>query len=269
MNVIGDNVVHAVPTARYVEYKADTKCSAPNCQKPAEFEVYLYDLYLRLDGELREEFFQQDFTCPYLCHDHVTENEREANGIRQPRGYVEYPFTNRGRAQGYTKYRPIKDVFPELFAETARVPSELARLYTEVNDELIARLAERPDLMRELTPRRFEELVAELFGRRGFDVTLTPATRDGGIDIYALSKGDLGQSLYVVECKRYAPSRKVGVDVVRGLYAVTEVQRATKGVLVTTSGFTSDAVAFATPLEYRLALQDFEALKSWLATYRR
>lgn len=269
MTKTGENVLHAAPTARYVEYQRDTECFAPGCTSPAEFEVYLYDLYLTLMGDLSEEFFKQDFTCPYLCHHHMSENERDARGVRQPRGYVAYPFTNRGRAQGYTKYAPVTEVFPELFAESDTVSTELARLYTDVNDELIARLAQRPELMRELAPRRFEELVAELFNRRGYHVTLTPATRDGGVDIYALSKGALGESLYVIECKRYAPSRRVGVDVVRGLYAVAEVQRATKGILVTTSGFTKDAIAFASPLEYRLSLQDFDALKTWLAAYRR
>jgi restriction endonuclease Mrr len=134
-----------------------------------------------------------------------------------------------------------------------------------VNDALIDELRRHPHLMRELQPRRFEELVAEMFERRGCKVRLTPATRDGGVDIYAVEQHAFGESLYLIECKRYKENRKVGVEPVRGLYAVTESERATRGILVTTSFFTKDAIAFASPLEYRIALRDFDSLRQWLA----
>lgn len=44
------------------------------------------------------------------------------------------------------------------------------------------------------------------------------------------------------ECKKYAPDRPVGVNVVRELYAVMERERVDKGVIVTTSHFTRGAV---------------------------
>ena len=45
-----------------------------------------------------------------------------------------------------------------------------------------------PELMRNLSPRKFEELVAELFSDMGYEVVLTPATRDGGFDFKAFRK---------------------------------------------------------------------------------
>jgi hypothetical protein len=137
-----------------------------------------------------------------------------------------------------------------------------------INDELLRVLCEKPELMRELRPRCFEELIADLFARRGFAVKLTPPTRDGGVDIYAVEHHALGESLYVIECKRYKAHRRVGVEPVRGLYAVTEAKRATRGILVTTSSFTDSAVAFASPLEYRLTLRDYEAVCEWIKTLK-
>jgi hypothetical protein len=254
-----------VDPTRFYEYRPGTFCSVKDCGSPAEFEVYLYDYY----PWQNEEFFEQDYTCPFLCHRHLDENEEGAKGVREPRGYVRYPFTNRHGAQGYTKYGPLSEVFPLIFdASQGLDQRQLISSFASVNDELMAYLAAYPELLRELDPRRFEEVVAELFRKRGFAVELTPRTRDGGRDMFALQSNTLGKSLYLIECKRYAPSRKVGVEVIRGLYGVLQAERATKGIIVTTSSYTKDAIAFATPLQYQLSLRDFEALKQWLSAFR-
>ena len=80
------------------------KCCAPACDKEAGYEVILYDIYLDGGGV----FFEQDYTCPFLCEAHVLLNEAGAEGVRRPRGHVTYPYTNRHRAQGFTIYKPIE-----------------------------------------------------------------------------------------------------------------------------------------------------------------
>jgi restriction system protein len=115
-----------------------------------------------------------------------------------------------------------------------------------------------------LSPRQFEELVAHVLERFGYSVTLTPATKDGGLDIYAAVNDRLGQFLYVVECKKFAPDRPVGVGLVRALYGTVEEKRASAGLLVTTSHFTSGAQAFQRQLESRLSLRDYVELRKWL-----
>jgi len=255
----------AEPTRRYYAYKPSTLCSVKACGGPAEFEVYLYDYYPWDDGE----FFEQDCTCPFLCRKHMEENETRVKGARGPRGFVIYPFTNQHGAQGYTKYAPLNEVFPLIIDTSGGLNHrQLISTYASVNDELLAHLAANPSALRELNPRHFEGVVAELFRKRGFAVELTPRTRDGGRDVLAVHSDTLGKSLYLIECKRYAPSRKVGVEVVRGLYGVLQADRATKGIIVTTSSYTKDALAFATPLQYQLSLRDFEALKEWLSMFR-
>ena len=252
---------------RYFEYKRETKCSVDDCNQPAEYEVSLYDYY---PPPMNEEFLEQDYTCPFLCEAHMHDNETLARGVRVPRGFVNYPYTNCNGAQGYTKYAPVMGLYDELYIESSGliVPQTRIELF-EVNEELIRYLAVHPEKLYEVDPRKFEEIVADIFRDRGFDVNLTPRTRDGGRDIQAIHHSSLGAFLYLIECKRYSSSRKVGVELVRALYGVKQREHAAAGVLVTTSSFTKDALDFANPLKYELSLRDFQSLQSWLRDYGR
>lgn len=140
---------------------------------------------------------------------------------------------------------------------------------SEINDEVIAYLAKHPDKMYELEPRKFEELVAAIFREKGYDVVLTPRTRDGGLDIRAFYKSDVGVFLTLIECKRYGPKRPVSVEIVRGLYGVTESERANAGLIVTTSSFTKDAKSFQDKNKYRIQLADQTDLQRWLRDHKR
>jgi hypothetical protein len=248
------------PTRHYV-YQPGTKCHVPGCEALAEFEVYLYDYYPYEDSE----FFEQDFTCPFLCGPHMEQNEREGRGERRPRGMVYYPFTNLYHGLGYSKYAPLSEVFPLLYSATTLAQGRLiVSSIEEINGELISYLARHPELMYDLNPRKFEELVAALLQNQGFSPTVTPKTRDGGKDIIATRSDAFGEHIYLVECKRYAPDKKVGVQQVRSIHGVARSEGATKGILVTTSSFTANAIEFAMPHKYDLMLADFEVLKKWI-----
>lgn len=137
-------------------------------------------------------------------------------------------------------------------------------LASTVNDALIAALAENPELMYQLDPRRFEELVVELYRRQGFEATLTPASGDGGADVYVVENNALGRSLTVIQAKRYAADNKVGVGVVRELLGTIDITGASTGMVLTTSFFTSGARELERNLEYRVALRDYFALQDLL-----
>jgi HJR/Mrr/RecB family endonuclease len=138
----------------------------------------------------------------------------------------------------------------------------------DINDELIRFLADNPAKMREMSPRKFEELVADMFRHKGYGVTLTPKSRDGGRDIIAVRKGGIGTAMIYIECKRFAEHRKVGVGIVRGLYGVVEEEKATQGIIATTSFFTRDARALRERIPYRLALLDFDALTQEIVEWK-
>lgn len=134
-----------------------------------------------------------------------------------------------------------------------------------VSDDLVARAYAEPKLLYQITPRRFEELVAELLARLGYEITLTPASKDGGKDIYAAKKDDLGSFLYVVECKQYSPDRRVGVGLIRELNGVVQAERATAGILATTAFFTKGAKEFQERISNQISLKDYLGIQEWLS----
>ncbi len=100
-------------------------------------------------------------------------------------------------------------------------------------------------------PREFELQVAQALQSRGLSVEVTGGAGDEGVDIIARDPTPVTGGTYLVQCKRYAPDRKVGVAEVRELYGALQEKRASKGILATTASFTTPAVRFAEdkPLE--------------------
>ena len=162
------------------------------------------------------------------------------------------------------KYLGITDPDGNQISEKKTAPPKIIISVTEVNDELINMLKSDPNLLRSISSRKFEKIVAELLARQGYDVELTPSTRDGGFDLYAAKNEQMGKFLYLVECKKYTPPNKVGIQVVRSLYGVVKQKKATAGLVATTSFFTSDAKLFQSKIEHEIKLQDYLDLQRWL-----
>lgn len=108
--------------------------------------------------------------------------------------------------------------------------------------DLVSELSAATNLM-ELNPYQFEELVANLFGKMGLESKLTRASRDGGVDCVAFDPRPVLGGKVVIQAKRYRHS--VGVSAVRDLYGTMLNEGASKGLLVTTSGYGPDAFNFA------------------------
>lgn len=157
----------------------------------------------------------------------------------------------------------------EVLYERKVVVPDQRILVEAVNDELLRYLATHPQLMYQLTSRKFEELVARLFSDHGFDVELTRASRDGGYDILAKLHNPATSFLALVECKKYSPENRVGVEIVRGLYGVTEMKGANQGLVVTSSFFTRGAVEETARIGSKLGLKDYDALTTWLQAYAK
>ena len=110
------------------------------------------------------------------------------------------------------------------------------------DDCLLSEFRDNPSSIYELTSRGFEELIAYLYMRQGYDVLLTPATKDGGKDIVARCLKPTGEtSTYYIECKRYRQDRPIGVSTVRELAGVMINENVDIGVIITTSRFSQDA----------------------------
>lgn len=93
----------------------------------------------------------------------------------------------------------------------------------------------------------FENLIREIFEKEftitGGEVKVTQASRDGGVDAIAFDPDPIRGGKIVIQAKRY--TNVVGVSAVRDLYGTVVNEGATKGVLVTTADYGTDAYAFA------------------------
>ncbi len=126
----------------------------------------------------------------------------------------------------------------------------------------------QPDYLYQLSPRQFEELIAALFKNHGFQVELTAQTRDGGYDIVAVSSTKLPTETILVEVKHFAPSRPVGVGIVRALYGVKALRGAEKVILVTSSYVSPDAKReFARVIPWELELKEGTDVIRWCRKY--
>ena len=100
-------------------------------------------------------------------------------------------------------------------------------------------------------PYDFEQQVAQMLKDSGLTVEVTGGPGDEGVDIIAYDSTPLTGGTYLVQCKRYNLDHKVGVAEVRELYGTVQEKRVSKGILVTSSVFTYQALRFAEdkPLE--------------------
>jgi Restriction endonuclease len=102
----------------------------------------------------------------------------------------------------------------------------------------------------------FEKDCARVLRERGLDVIHQAVNRDGdgGVDLFAT---DSSEQTYVVQCKCYSANRPVGPEVVRELVGAIALadqgaKGTSRGILMTTSTFTSGAVTAALTLGFEI-----------------
>ena len=108
--------------------------------------------------------------------------------------------------------------------------------------DAVSSLDDRPNLLN-LTFREFEALVQNLFTSMGLEARQTRPSRDGGVDCIAYDTRPIFGGKVVIQAKRY--KNTVGVSAVRDLYGTLQNEGASKGILVTTSGYGAASFDFA------------------------
>jgi restriction system protein len=92
----------------------------------------------------------------------------------------------------------------------------------------------------DLPPGEFEEMTAELFRALGYEAHRTKMIGDHGVDVVVKAKD--GRKM-VVQCKRWRGP--VGEPVVRDFYGAMQHEKAAKGTIFATNGFTQKATEWA------------------------
>jgi hypothetical protein len=140
----------------------------------------------------------------------------------------------------------------------------LTHRFVTTHVALVERARRDPSMLYSISPRAFEELIAEIFAQHGFSVELTQPTRDHGRDIIAVKSVMDLPTKFIIECKRYARERTVGLAIVQRLYGVKEAEGANKAIVAATCGFSRDARNFASAVLWQLDLAGYDHIVRWL-----
>lgn len=154
--------------------------------------------------------------------------------------------------------------------ETGEAASETTEADTPEEELYAAYQRLRADLETELlqhvkavSPSFFERLVVELLVKMGYGGNLRDAGRavgqsgDGGVD--GIIKEDrLGLDTIYIQAKRWDST--VGRPEIQKFAGVLQGHRARKGVFITTSGYSKDALDFVERIESKIVLIDGETL---------
>lgn len=143
-------------------------------------------------------------------------------------------------------------------ADSQTTPEErIEAAHAEFNQALIEEVL---DTVKSSSPEFFEQLVVDLMISMGYGGSrkeagqATQYTADGGID-GIIKEDPLGLELIYLQAKRYSEGT-VGRPEVQRFAGALDMQRAKKGVFITTSRFSSDAKDFVSVIEKRIILID-------------
>lgn len=151
------------------------------------------------------------------------------------------------------RFNPVECIRRHFFADISPHPDELIpvdpvmpfsmadpRIVAPI--DVITDIDKRPNLL-DLTPKEFEAFIQNLFTKMGFDTKLYQASGDGGIDCVAYDPHPITGGKFIVQAKLY--TRTVAPTHVRDLWGTVQHEGATKGIMITTSGYGPDSYKFA------------------------
>ncbi|MFZ6772432.1 restriction endonuclease [Undibacterium sp. SXout7W] len=112
--------------------------------------------------------------------------------------------------------------------------------------------------------RKFEGLTAEFFDRQGYKVEIGAGRNDGGIDVRVWKENISPEDppLILIQCKRY--KEKIDKTVVKTLWADMQWEKASSGLIVTTSALSPGAKKDCVARGYNIHQADRFVISNWL-----
>lgn len=212
-------------------------------------------------------------SSPKRAHVQITEQGQELLASPPPKLNVSFlksyseAFVEFHTSSSDTSAADVVEISESDDGETPE--EELDRLHRGIERQLRDELL---DLIKASAPEFFERLVVDLLLKMGYGGAREDAGRtvgkitdpDGGID-GVIDEDPLGLDIVCIQAKRWKES--VGRPIVQAFAGSLEGFRAKKGVLITTSRFTSGAEAYVRQIEKRIILIDGERLASLMVQY--
>jgi restriction system protein len=124
----------------------------------------------------------------------------------------------------------------------------------------------------ELSPAFFERLVVELLVKMGYGGSIKEAGKaigksgDEGID-GTIKEDKLGLDIIYIQAKRWKPGNVIGRPELQKFVGALAGQGAKKGIFITTSNFTKEALEYTPRNETKIVLIDGEQLTQLMIDY--
>lgn len=174
---------------------------------------------------------------------------------------MRFPEFQEFRAKKNEAYNTDDESKESIIFKEEKNPEELLEYaYEEINNEVSQELLET---VKAATPTFFEKLVIDLLLKMGYGGSRKDAgqaigkTGDEGID--GIIKEDrLGLDVIYIQAKRW--DNVIGRPEIQKFAGALQGQRAKKGIFITTSSFTKDAIDFASNIDNKIILIDGEML---------
>ena len=151
-----------------------------------------------------------------------------------------------------------------------QTPEEnLDKAYQRIRKSLASELLNR---IIDLSPTFFERLVVELLVKMGYGGSIKDAGKaigksgDEGID-GTIKEDKLGLDIIYIQAKRWKPGNVVGRPELHKFVGALAGQGAKKGIFITTSNFTKEALEYTPKNETKIVLIDGEQLAQLMIDY--
>ncbi len=135
--------------------------------------------------------------------------------------------------------------------------------FESISDEFIEHFSTHPDDLHKLDPRKLEMLLDAVFRNQGYRTELGPGWSDGGVDLRLYQKDSIGEICTLVQVKRYSPTNPIRLEAVAALAAIVDLEKANRGLFVTTSRFLPGVQKFAEKQIRRISLANSADIARW------
>jgi len=168
---------------------------------------------------------------------------------------------NVGKNGGSKFYEEIPEHKIEEYSEVQIVINDLSKKLAEL-------VASNAIALDEIEWRDLERVIAEAFSGLGFDVTLTPGSKDGGKDVIVEFTIDGEKKSYLIELKHWRSGKRVGRKPVIEFVHVVASEKKTGGLFLATYGFSRKAIEALVEIDRgEIALGTHEKIGSLCRSY--
>ncbi|MDW8228438.1 MAG: restriction endonuclease [Saprospiraceae bacterium] len=183
--------------------------------------------------------------------------------LRQFPAFLEFLNASRSNSE-------IEDDETAIIENSEQTPEEnLDKAYQQIRKSLASELLQK---VIDLSPAFFERLVVDLLVKMGYGGSIKDAGKaigrsgDEGID-GTIKEDKLGLDIIYIQAKRWKPGNVVGRPDIQKFVGALAGQGAKKGIFITTSSFTKEALEYMPKNETKIVLIDGEQLAQLMIDY--